>query len=231
MSERADYLKAVELFADLPRETLVGISNLCSWRTYAPGVMIFSEGDTSGEVFFLAQGTVRASIYSAGGKNVIFQDVGAGSLFGELSVLDGMERSASIETRTDCLVAVLTADAFVGLLKREPELAIRLLRRLSREIRRLSDRVVEFSTLSVRHRIHAELLRLARQEASGDNEGAITPAPKLSDIADRISTHREAVSRELSRLIRNGLLVRTPESLCITDMNRLERMVDQAEPD
>lgn len=229
--DRAQYLETVDLFADLPSETLTRIASLCHWRTYEPGVMIFSEGDPAGEVFFLATGTVRASIYSAGGKNVIFQDMEEGSLFGEIAALDDGERSASIEARTECLVAVLTAEVFTELLKSEPELAIRLLRRLVREIRRLSDRVVEFSTLSVRHRIHAELLRLSRQGEPSGNEGAIAPAPKLSDIADRISTHREAVSRELSRLIKNGLLIRTPDCLRITDLHRLERMVDQAQPD
>ncbi len=230
MTDRSDYLLTVELFADLPREARVAIADRCTWTTYDPGVMIFSQGDTPGDVYFLAQGTIRASIYSASGKHVIFQDMHAGSLFGEISAMDGEQRSASIEARSTCLIAALPGEAFTDLLRNEPELGVKLVRILSREIRRLSARVVEFSTLSVRHRIHAELLRLADRQP-GRREGAITPAPKLSDIANRISTHREAVSRELSRLIRIGLLERTPDSMRITDLSRLQQMIENAELD
>jgi len=231
VSERSEQLKNVDLFAELPDDRRAWVADRCNWRTYEPDSMIFSQGDGPGDVYFLTQGTVRASIYSASGKNVIFQDMQAGCVFGEISALDDGPRSASIESRTQCLVASLPAGAFADVLRQEPDLALQLLRKFSGEMRRLSERVVEFSTLSVRHRVHAELYRLAAGNGDGEADGRIKPTPSLSDIADRISTHREAVSRELSRLTKNGLVIRKRDSLHITDMGRLEELIREASPD
>ena len=92
----------------------------------------------------------------------------------------------------------------------------------------MSERVLEFSTLAVQNRIHAELLRLAAEAHQQQGQALLSPAPSLSDIADRISTHREAVSRELSRLSSMGLLRREGGDLRITDVARLERLVGEA---
>jgi CRP/FNR family transcriptional regulator, cyclic AMP receptor protein len=95
-------------------------------------------------------------------------------------------------------------------------------------VRRVSERVVEFSTLGVQNRIHGELLRLAAETGHRRGQALLSPAPSLSDIANRISTHREAVSRELSRLGSIGLLRREGGNLLITDIARLEELVREA---
>ena len=74
-------------------------------------------------------------------------------------------------------------------------------------------------------RIHAELLRLARKNLSGENSAEIHPAPTHLDIANRISTHREAVSREISELSKCGILQRKNGKLIIHDINRLETLL------
>lgn len=225
MTRRDGYLQKIELFEGLSEEKLIRIADQCTWRNFEPDSMICNQEDPSEGVYFLAEGTVRASIYSYSGKNVVFQDMHAGRMFGEISAIDGSERSASVMAITPCLVASLSPKAFIDLLHQEPDVSLKVIRILTGEIRRLSSRVVEFSTLSVQHRIHAELLRLAGDAIPGENEYSIRPAPKLSDIADKISTHREAVSRELSRLIKAGLLVRKSDCLYITDMPKLEKLV------
>src|SRR5947209_13788459 len=96
------------------------------------------------------------------------------------------------------------------------------------EMRRLSERVLEFSTLVVQNRIHAELLRLAADARQENGQALLSPAPSLSDIANRISTHREAVSRELSRLASIGLLRREGGDLRVPDVARLEKLVREA---
>ena len=110
----------------------------------------------------------------------------------------------------------------------EPSVAIATLRHVVAHVRRLSERVFEFSTLAVRNRIHAELLRLAREVSQEHSQVALSPAPSLSDIADRISTHREAVSRELSRLKGIGLLRRERSNLVITNVGKLSELVSEA---
>ena len=85
--------------------------------------------------------------------------------------------------------------------------------------------VVEFSTLGVNNRIHAELLRLAREHTQDDNQAEISPVPKHLEMANRVSTHREAVTRELNNLEQNGLIERSKGVLRVKDVSQLERMV------
>jgi DNA-binding MarR family transcriptional regulator len=80
----------------------------------------------------------------------------------------------------------------------------------------------------VQKRVQAELIRLAGAAGQTRGEAVLSPAPSLSDIADRISTHREAVSRELSRLTALGLVRRDSGDLRITDIARLTKLVNEA---
>jgi CRP-like cAMP-binding protein len=92
--------------------------------------------------------------------------------------------------------------------------------------------VHEFSTLVVQNRIQAELLRLATLgEARGTTKVVLSPSPTLADIADRVATHREAVSRELSRLAKLGLVRREGHGLALIDVPRLTALVREAKGD
>jgi CRP/FNR family transcriptional regulator, cyclic AMP receptor protein len=152
----------------------------------------------------------------------------AHAMFGEIAAIDRKERSASVEALERCTVASLSADDFEQLMLSEPSVAIATLRHVVAHVRRLSERVFEFSTLAVQNRIHAELLRLARGVSQEHAQVTLSPAPSLSDIADRISTHREAVSRELSRLKAIGLLRRERGNLVITNIRKLSELVGEA---
>ena len=118
--------------------------------------------------------------------------------------------------------------AFRDLVAREVTVAMALLQQSIRYVRELTDRVYEFSSLAVANRIQAELLRLAREVSADGNSVLLSPAPRHVDIADRVSTHREAVTRELGRLARIGIVERQGRRLRITDMKRLSVLVDEA---
>lgn len=231
-SERLAALRRVPILAALPDMRLEQLAGTCKWQNYDAGEQILSYDDPSTDVLFLAAGKVRVIIYSAGGKAVVFTDLRPGAMFGEIAAIDRLARSAGVEATEPSTIAALTAGQFEGLLSREPSVAVATLRHLATEVRRLSERVLEFSTLAVQNRIHAELLRLVPPGArQSQGEVLLSPAPSLADIADRISTHREAVSRELSRLGSTGLLRREGGDLRITDLARLERLVREARAD
>jgi CRP-like cAMP-binding protein len=119
----------------------------------------------------------------------------------------------------------LSATAFRAALQ-HPAVANAMLGRLANLVRSLSDRVFEFSTLSVRHRLHAELLRLAREEGINNNGRITIPqSPKHAELADRLSTHREAVSREMSALTRARIIERSNDALVIRDLDRLTQLL------
>jgi CRP-like cAMP-binding protein len=228
LRERLDALKRVPILVELSGQRLELLARTCKWQDYDGGEQIVGYQDPSSDVFFIVAGKVRVIIYSAKGKAVVFTDLKSGEMFGEIAAIDHAPRSATIEAVESSTVASLTARQFEHLLATEPTVAVATLRHVASEVRRLSERVLEFSTLVVQNRIHAELLRLAAEAAGDDAQAVLSPAPSLSDIADRISTHREAVSRELSRLGSIGLLRREGADLRITDVARLETLVREA---
>jgi CRP/FNR family transcriptional regulator, cyclic AMP receptor protein len=218
-------LAGVAIFAGLPRETLERIQRSCAWRRYEPGEPIVNYLDASDDVFFVAEGEVRVTIYSLAGKAVSFSDMGAGAVFGEYPAIDRGPRSASVEARTSCLVASLPAEAFRELLRTEPRVAQVLLPQLVTKIRALTTRVYEFSTLAVKNRIQAELLRLANLAPRDGKRARIAPVPTHVEIASRVATHREAVTRELNRLSRIGVIERESGALVVKDVDRLAELV------
>lgn len=183
-------------------------------------------------MFFILSGTARATFHAAGGKDVQFRDMRAGEMFGELSAIDDGPRSAEVTAVTEVFVARAAADVFLDLATRYPGIARQLLTRLAALVRSLSDRVVEFSTLGVSNRIHGELLRLAREHGIEGNRATIKPAPTHADIAARVSSRREAVTRELAALTRRGILNKRRGTLDVIDVERLEALVrDVADAD
>ncbi len=227
MAQDKDSLRDIDLLEGLPPADLDALARRCAWRRFAAGQEIVGYMDETRDVFFIVGGRVRAVIYSAAGKEVTFRDIGAGQVFGEFSAIDGNPRSANIVALDDSVIAAMPASVFWQVLTDHPEVAAAVLKSLIGQLRALSDRVFEFSTLAVKNRIHAELLRLARDHMRDDNTAVVAPAPTHSDIASRISTHREAVTRELSELARAGLVKRRRGALEICDVPRLARLVEE----
>lgn len=221
-------LKGIAILASLPPDSVERIERRCAWKHYAPGEPILDYLDKSDDVFFIVLGEVRVTIYSTVGKAVSFREMGSGEIFGEFPAIDGGPRSASVEARTNCLIASMPASTFRELLETEPGLANALLPRLTKTIRALTTRVYEFSTLAVNNRVQAELLRLARFGPKDGKSARIVPAPTHVEIASRVSTHREAVTRELNRLSRIGIIERRGGTLLVRDVDRLAEMVHDA---
>lgn len=218
-------LACIELFADLAITDREKIAKQCKGFIYSKDEVIVSREDVDTSVYFILSGNVRITTYSSSGKEITFRDQHAGEFFGEMSAIDKAPRSAHVVAIDESLVALMAADQFMQLLNKYPLVMQKTFTRLTTLVRSLSERIIEFSTLGVRNRIHAELLRLANDTKVQGNKATITPTPTHSEIANRISTHREAVTRELRELIINGLLEKSKNCLTITDMNKLEKMV------
>ena len=221
-------LVGIKILGRLAPECVEKLEDRCSWQRYKAGQVIVDYLDQSDEVFFIISGEVRVTIYSLAGKAVSFRDLGPGEVFGEYPAIDRGPRSASVEAHTSCLLASLPGAGFRELIEKEPGVSQAMLPQLVSKIRALTTRVYEFSTLVVSNRIQAEVLRLASDAPRSGNRARIEPAPTHSEIASRVSTHREAVSRELARLSRLGLIEREKNALVVRDLERLTEMVHTA---
>ena len=209
----------------LPQERLEILASRCNWRRVEPGQVIVARNSPDRDVHFVVSGRVRVTSFSAGGKQGTFRDQDAGEMFGDLAAIDAKPRSADVLALDSVLVASLTPEHFRELIATEPLVQERVLQRLAGLVRLLSERVIELSTLGVQNRIHAELLRIARQAGQPGNRVRIDPAPKHADIASQVSTYREQVTREFSALTRQGLLEKDGTAIVLTDVERLERIV------
>lgn len=221
-----DSLARIKLLDGLPRAELEALARRCRWRRFQTDQQVLAHLDAGTDVLFLVEGRLRVSLYSPSGKEVSFEDLEAGQVFGELAAIDNKGRSASVFALEPSFVAFLDARGFTELLRADFAVARRVMIRLCRMIRQLDERVFEFSTLTVSNRIHAELLRLAGGD-SGQQSAVISPVPRHADIASRVSTHREAVTREMNVLARAGILRQDRRALHILDLPKLAEMVHE----
>jgi CRP/FNR family transcriptional regulator, cyclic AMP receptor protein len=220
-------LGGVTLLEGLAPERLHALARECAWRNYGRAQQILSRDAATTDVYLIVAGRVRATTFSSEGREVAFRELAAGDYFGEVSAIDGQPRSADVFALEDTLVASMPPCTFRSLLEHEPVVAERVLRRLAHLVRDLSERVIHMSTLSVAERVCAELLRLAGDSGFTGNVARLKPGPRHADIASRVGTYREQVTRELSALVRAGVLEREPDALVIRDVGMLARLAAQ----
>ncbi len=197
-------------------------------RYYQPDDVIIKRGEQSTEVYFLISGRVRACSSSAEGKEVQFEDLDAGEMFGELAALDGRGRSGEVVAIAESTVAAMSQADFLDSLDTHPGLSRYVMTRLTQVIRNQMDRVLEFTAHTVKIRVRSELVRLAERQGEplGGGVIAITNAPSQSDLAARIGSHREAVNRELKDLNRRGVITWTRTERLINDLETLKMLID-----
>jgi CRP-like cAMP-binding protein len=216
-----DALRAIAYFKSLDDAAFAELAQQCAIREYGAEELIIGHKDETFDVLFLLEGLARVSLYSAEGRRVAFRDIAAGTIFGELSAIDGQPRSASVESTEPCVAAVMRRPHFLAAMAGHPEFATAVARHLTTQVRVLTRRVFEFSTMAVRQRLWAELLRLAEAAASGKGVAELSPAPTHAEIASRISTHREAVTREFAWLEDQGFIVKEGRVLKVPNLARL----------
>lgn len=228
----AESIATIRILRQLPFEARQEIAECTRGFWYGAGHQIVTHNDPTHEVCLIIAGLVRIAYISPAGKEVSFRELSAGDSFGEVAAIDREMRSATVFAIQETLIATVSSDKFWALLTTYPAVNTAVLQGLCSLVRRLSDRLVEFSTLDVNSRIRAEILRLARDNMSGPNSGEIAPVPTHQNIANRIGTHREAVTREISKLTRAGILKRTCSLMLVQDVSRLEQLVyEESDPD
>ena len=217
-------LQKVELFRGLDSYALRDIAAQCRWKRCSRNELVMRRGDAGTDVYFVIAGTLRITAAAARGRRIIFQDVGAGEAFGEHSAIDGRESVADVRALRESLIASLPGNVFRALLASHGSVRERLLQRLTGAVRELTDRILELGAQPVQRRIRIELLRRARAAGVDANRSRLDPAPTHSEVASRVGTAREQVTRELSPLVRQGVLERSGRVLVLRDVAALEQL-------
>jgi len=177
------------------------------------------------DVYWVAQGRVQVALLSPAGHEVILRDQGAGDMFGEMAPIDQLPRSATIIALEDCVLISVPGRAFCDAVFGHPAAAEWLARLLTVRIRDLTNKVFELNALRVPSRLHCELLRLCGAHKDDLDLVVIEPSPTHAQLAARIGTHREAVTREMGFLVEQGIVRQDRRRLTIIDLAALARLV------
>ncbi|NKB36508.1 MAG: cyclic nucleotide-binding domain-containing protein [Gammaproteobacteria bacterium] len=222
----ATSLEGIDIFAGLEIDEREHIAGMCKAYSFQKGDIVLTHQDTSTDVFILVSGTVRITIYSNSGRQITFRDLSAGQVFGELSAIDNQPRSAHVVSLDSSVLTIVSASDFLRILCEYPVVNKNTLKYLTGLIRSLSERIVEYSTLGVSKRIHAELLRLGRTCDANASRITISPAPTHAELAHRVSTNREAVTREMSSLVKHGVIRKEGKTLIIQNLDKLRKSAE-----
>jgi CRP/FNR family cyclic AMP-dependent transcriptional regulator len=228
MIRKSESLVRIPLFRSLAADAVGRLDTQCGWRRAKTKECILDYQDGGADLYFVVQGQVRVLIRATPVKEIILRDIRDGEFFGELAAIDGLPRSAAIVAITDSIIAKMPPAVFRDVVHRHPDVCDQLLGLLASQVRMLANRVNEFGTLDVRARIYRELLRLSRPGRDGDTKAVISPPPTHAELAARISSHREAVTRELKNLERAGLLERRRGALVLLDPAHLASLIEEA---
>jgi len=200
-------LRNVSLFESLNDEEIETLSDVTFTRTFGKDSVIIlaeEEGDT---LFIIKEGQVKVSIVSEEGREVILSLLGSGSVFGELSLLDGKPRSANVVAIEETELIMLRRADFVQLIYKVPQIATSLLAELASRLRRTDRQIEGLALLDVTSRISETLLQLAGDQGVETTDGIlIQNRPTHQELANMSGTTRETVSRVLKRLESQGYI-------------------------
>jgi CRP/FNR family transcriptional regulator, cyclic AMP receptor protein len=201
-----ELLRSVPLFADLEASELESFSHVAVARSFPAGTRVFHEGDHSDACYIVRDGSFRVTREHSDGRAITLATLGVGDIFGELAMLDGEVRSASVEALTDGELLALPAGEVRALLARHPEITVKLIAALVRRLRTANERISRQSFQTVPSRVAGVLLQLVAEERSTGEEGEVTIRMNQADLAQLAGTSRESVSRFLADLDRAGVV-------------------------
>src|SRR2546423_13046368 len=192
-----DLLGQVPLFAELDRDELDRFSRVAVPRSFPSGTRVFHEGDQSDACYIVRSGDFRVTREHSDGRAITLANLGAGEIFGELAMLDGEVRSASVESLTDGELLALPAADVRRLLARHPEITVKLVAALVRRLRQANERISRQSFQTVPGRVAGVLSQLVAEEAPLREGEGITIRMNQSDLAHLAGTSPDSASRFL----------------------------------
>ena len=217
-------LRKIDFFSTVLPGTIAQLERRCRRLNLEKGDMLAPAGEPLEKIFFLFSGELRCTLYTPEGKILFLPPVTAGAIVNPESLVNPAGLIYSIAAAWASSVAFVRASTFKEVLTTDPRLTQALISTLVTREHALIAHIEELTTLNVRERIHRELLRLCREDSNGDGSAIIHPIPTHEDIAHRIGTHREAVSREMSHLQHVGVIIRRDGALLIPDVVRLKEL-------
>ena len=193
------------------------------------GQIILAEGSISTEVYMIVSGAVQISLFSLHGRETILAVMGPNMLFGEMAALDAEPRSANVAAIDDAVLAHMPGEDFRKLLAEVPVAGFWMAQQLAARVRSLTAKTFELANLPVSSRIQSELLRIGKEVTEDGETATIAKFPTHADLAARVGTHREAVTRELGLLAKEGLVTQSGRTCKLLSLSQLQQLFQRTQ--
>lgn len=205
MKPRSQSLRGIPLFRSLPDPVLDEICELLIERKFPKNATVFEEGAGGDYMYLIQSGQVKVTKMSEDGREKILEIFEDGDFFGEMALVERAPRSAAVKTTRPSVLLALSRGAFLSLLRENPELPLEIIRELSHRLRETSSEVRALLFERVEERTRGVLRRLATTEPDASGRRS-TPPITHQQLAERVGTSRETVTRVLKELRESGWL-------------------------
>jgi CRP/FNR family cyclic AMP-dependent transcriptional regulator len=195
-------LKRVPMFKGLDDTDLQAIADHTTTHTYPRNTILMHEGEPPDAMYVVMEGRVKIYVSDTDGKELVLDSLSPGEFFGELALIDGSPRSATVVTTTETTISKILKTEFDHCLEASPKIAINLLKSLSKRIRILNDNVKDLALLDVYGRVASTILRLAHERRGI----MITDPITQQELANMVGASREMVSRVIKTLKSEGYI-------------------------
>lgn len=225
MIQSSDFLTYVPIFSDLPEETINQIAQIGSNKTYAKDSIILMEEEVGTALFVIISGKVKVARTSNDGREVILTILSESDFFGEMAILDGLTRSATVTALEDSEVFVIQRTEFLKLLQQHPEISISLLYELTTRLRAADMKIKSLSLKDAEGKVATVILQIA--DDRGKIKQGIVEIEKLplqQDLANMAGTSRETISRTLHSFAKKGLVELDGSKLRILDYEKFKEL-------
>ena len=206
MDER-EVLRTVPIFSELSDEDITSLAHLASRKRYPKDTVVFFENEEGDFFFTILEGRIKVTILGDDGREVILSMLGPGDFFGEMALLDNEPRSATAIAVEESELLSLHRSDFQSVLNDNRSITTALIRVLSARLRRANHQISTLALLDVYGRVARVIVDMAREEGKRLRDGRIAfRRATHQEIANRIGTTRETVTRMLKDLERQGLI-------------------------
>lgn len=215
------------IFSDLGEAEKARIESSARKANFSQGETIVTKGARIEFVYFIDRGRVKESTCTRSGKEIVYNVFSRGDCFGLVWGFDVEYSKSDFIANRDCELYAVSIGELKEMARENPRLLNSVLSEVTRVARKYSDKLYEIRALDVPERTRAELLRhvLDNPDANGTEITVIANLPTHEEIANTIFTHREAVTREISNLIRRGVITRMENNLLAANVRLLQELV------
>ncbi|MCC6749548.1 MAG: Crp/Fnr family transcriptional regulator [Deltaproteobacteria bacterium] len=208
LNPQMELLRRVPIFRHLEEAALSDLARRMVIKRWQATALVVGQHEAGNSLFVVYHGQARVVLFGENGREITLSVLRAGDFFGDVSLIDGKPRSANVVAAEDSVFLVLDREAFVAHLRAHPQTALSLLQVMAGRLRRADELIGSLALHDVSARLTRTLISLAREQGEQSDEGwTIRNRPTQQDLANMVGTCRETVSRALTSLARQGLVI------------------------